>query len=104
MRAHTASGAGWVLAVGTRTHCCLVLREPDPRLGSGKRHRGQPGARGVVLELWALDVERAARVELVVVLAAGEPELQASVWSSKVLTHPREIRRACTCRMRTGRQ
>lgn len=36
------------------------------------------GAEGVVLELCALDVERAARVELVAVLAAGEPALQAA--------------------------
>ena len=35
-------------------------------------------AEGVVLELCALDVERAARVELVAVLAAGEPALQAA--------------------------
>ena len=35
-------------------------------------------AEGVVLELCALDVERAARVELVAVLAAGEPALQVA--------------------------
>ncbi|NMM25659.1 MAG: hypothetical protein HHJ11_19660 [Phycicoccus sp.] len=36
------------------------------------------GAEGVVPDLGALDVERAAWVELGAVLAAGEPELQAA--------------------------
>jgi len=105
MRAHTASGTGWELALAPEptaawfvgnlirgsapasgTGVSLVLAGAFAGAGDGALVRAPAvavavvgaGVEGVVLELCALDVERAARVELGTVLAAGEPALQAA--------------------------
>ena len=105
MRAHTASGTGWELALAPEPTAAWfvgnLIRGSAPASGTGVSlvlagavaGAGDgalvvavavavavvgAGAEGVVLELCALDVERAARVEPVAVLAAGESALQAA--------------------------
>jgi len=103
MRAHTASGTGWELALAPEptaawfvgnlirgsapasgTGVSLVLAGAVAGAGDGALVLAVAvavvgaGAEGVVLELRTLDVERAARVELVAVLAAGGSALQAA--------------------------
>ena len=101
MRAHTASGTGWELALAPEPTAAWfvgnLIRGSAPASGTGVSLvlagavAGAvdgalvlavavvgAGAEGVVLELRTLDVERAARVELVAVLAAGGSALQAA--------------------------
>src|SRR5665647_3914297 len=102
MRAHTASGTGWELALAPEptaawfvgnlirgsapasgTGVSLVLAGVVERAGDGVFVLAAvavvgAGVEGVVLALGALDVDRAARVELLAVLAPGESALQAA--------------------------
>jgi len=102
MRAHTASGTGRVLGLASEptaawfvgnlirgsapasgTGASLVLAGVVARAGDGVFVLAAvavvgAGVEGVVLALGALDVDRAARVELLAVLAPGESALQAA--------------------------
>jgi len=107
MRAHTASGTGWVLALAPEptaawfvgnlidgsapasgTGASLVLTGAVAGAGDGAPVLALAvavavavvgsGEEGVVLALGVLGVERAARVELLAVLAPGRSALQAA--------------------------